>query len=58
MNYEVCIIHTEYRWLEVEAGTHEEAKHRVQAMVDNGYIGDTRPDDTETEIDTELIVEN
>ena len=58
MNYEVCIIHTEYRWVEVEASTHEEAKNYVRHLVNNGYIGDTKPEDTETELDAELIVEN
>lgn len=53
MNYEVCIIYTEYRWVEVEASTQEEAKHRVKAMIDDGYIGDTEPEDTETTLELE-----
>ena len=55
MNYEVCIIYTEFRWVEVDASTQEEAKHRVQAMIDNGYIGDNEPEDTETTLELESV---
>lgn len=53
MNYEVCIIHTEYRWVEVEASTQEEAKNYVRHLVNHGYIGDTHPEDTETTLELE-----
>lgn len=55
MNYEVCIIYKEYRWVEVEASTQEEAYHRAQAMIDNGYLGDNKPEDTEIELQLESV---
>ena len=55
MNYEVCIIYKEYRWVEIEASTQEEAKHRVHAMIDDGYIGDTQSEDTEIELQLESV---
>jgi hypothetical protein len=55
MNYSVCIVHKEYRWVEVEASTKEEAENRVWAMIDHGFLEDRKPEDADTELQTESV---
>lgn len=55
MTYEICIVTREYRWIEVEAVSPESAKAQAWSMVDDGYIGDTKPEDCDTELFIEGI---
>ena len=54
--YEICVVSKEYRWLEVEAETEVDAREKAWDKVACGFTGDTKPEDTETEIYVEGVV--
>jgi len=54
--YEICVVSKEYRWLEVEAETEEDAREKAWDKIVCGFTGDTKPEDTETEIYVEGVV--
>jgi hypothetical protein len=51
--FEICIVSKEYRWVVVYAEDEVTAQDQVWVMIGNGYVGDTKPED----YDTELFVE-
>ena len=51
--YEVCIIHKEYRWVDIEAESEAQAKTKAWEMVSDGYVGDTSAQDADCEIRVE-----
>jgi len=48
--YEICVVSKEYRYITVEAETEEDAKDMVWDKIACGFTGDTKPEDTETEL--------
>lgn len=56
--FEICIVSKEYRWVEVEAENAEAAQDQVWVMVGNGYTGDTKAEDYDTELFVEGEVTN
>lgn len=48
--FEVCILHKEYRWVEIEAEDELQAHDLAWDKVACGYTGDVKPEDTDTEI--------
>ena len=55
--YEICVVSKEYRWVEVEAKDHSEAVEKTWDLIANGYVGDRKPDDCETDIYVEQEIE-
>jgi len=58
--YEICVVSKEYRYVTVEAETEEDAKDMVWDKIAYGFTGDTKPEDTDTELylERELDEEN
>lgn len=56
--YEICMVSKEYRYVEIEADSENDAIGEAWDMVSCGYTGDTTAQDTETEIYVEGIVTN
>lgn len=54
--YEICIVSKEYRWVEIEAENEEDAKDKAWDKVACGFTGDTKPEDTETDLYVEGII--
>ena len=54
--YEICMVSKEYRWVEIEAESEDDAIGKAWDMVFCGYTGDTKAQDNETEIYVEGIV--
>jgi len=55
MIYEMTIIRNEWRSLDVEASSEEEARNKVWSMLDNGLLQMLKPDHYETGISIEGI---
>jgi len=55
--YEICIVSKEYRWVEIEAKDHSDAKEKTWDLIIAGYVGDTSPEDTETDLYVEQEIE-
>lgn len=53
---EICVVRKEYRYITVEAQTEEDAKEKVWDRIDCGFIGDTQPEDTDTDLYVEGVV--
>jgi hypothetical protein len=49
--FEICIVSKEYRWLEIEAETPEDARDKAWGQLDNAL--NCKPED----YDTELFIE-
>lgn len=56
--YSICVVSKEYRWLEIEAETEEDAKDKAWDKIACGFTGDTKPEDTDTEIYMEGVVDD
>ena len=54
--YEICVVSKEYRYVTVEAETEEEAKDMVWDKIVCGFTGDTKPEDTDTDLYVEGVV--
>jgi hypothetical protein len=54
--YEICLVSKEYRWVEIDADTENDARDKAWDMVACGYIGDTKFQDSETDVYCEGIV--
>ena len=55
--YEICVVSKEYRYVTVEAQTEEDAKDLVWDKIACGFTGDTKPEDSDTELYVEGLVE-
>lgn len=55
MIYEMTIIRNEWRSLDVEASSEEEARNKVWSMIDNGLLQMLTPDHYETGISIEGV---
>ena len=55
--YEICMVSKEYRWVEIKADSENDAIDKAWDMVACGYTGDTKAQDTETDVYVEGIVE-
>jgi len=55
--FEVCVVAKEYRWIQVEAEHPEDAKEKAWEEISFGLIGDTKADDSETDVYVEGLVE-
>ena len=58
--YEICVVSKEYRYITIEADNQEDAKDKVWDKIACGFTGDTKPEDTDTELylERELDEEN
>lgn len=48
--YEICIVSKEYRYVEIEAETENDALDAAWDKIACGYAGDVKADDTDTEV--------
>lgn len=55
--YEIAIVSKEYRWVEIEADSENDARDKAWDMVACGYTGDTKPHDCDTDVYCEGVVE-
>ena len=56
--YSICIVSKEYRWIEVFAGDEAEAKDKVWDEIACGFVGDNKPEDTDTDLYVEGVVDD
>jgi hypothetical protein len=56
--YEVCIIHREYRWVDIEAESEAQAKTKAWEMLCDGHLGEAHDADSEIRVEGEITEEN
>jgi len=56
--YAICVVSKEYRYLEIEAETESDAVDKAWDKVACGFTADTKPEDTDTDLYVEGVVDD